>query len=112
LSHANARTNEYGRRLAVERYLAGHRVKDIAGQFGLSRTTVYKWIARYTTEGPAGLSDRSSRPRTSPRQTPLQVELQVLLARMQRHVGSVQLAAELAPSRDGGGCARCAAASC
>ena len=58
LSHANARTNEYGRNLAVERYLAGHKVRDIAGQLGISRTTVYKWIARYALEGPAGLADR------------------------------------------------------
>lgn len=96
--HANARTNEYGRRLAVERYLAGHKVKDVAVQLGISRTTVYKWISRYAAEGAAGLSDRSSRPRTSPRQTPLSVELQVLLKRMQLHVGPVQLAAELALS--------------
>ena len=34
LSHAHARTNEYGRNLAVERYLAGHKVRDIAGQLG------------------------------------------------------------------------------
>jgi transposase-like protein len=58
LSHANARLNEYGRNLAVERYLAGQKVKDIAGQLGVSRTTVYKWIARYAVEGPAGLVDR------------------------------------------------------
>jgi transposase InsO family protein len=93
--HANARTNEYGRRLAVERYLAGHKVKDVAGQLGISRTTVYKWISRYAAQGPAGLADRSSRPRTSPRQTPLRVELQVLLTRMELHVGPVQLATEL-----------------
>jgi transposase InsO family protein len=96
LLHANARTNEYGRRLAVERYLAGHKVKDVAVQLGISRTTVYKWISRYAAEGAAGLADRSSRPRTSPRQTPLSVELQVLLKRMELHVGPVQLAAELA----------------
>ena len=94
--HANARTNEYGRRLAVERYLAGHKVKDVAAQLGISRTTVYKRISRYATEGPAGLTDRSSRPRTSPRRTPLSVELHVLLKRMELHVGPVQLAAELA----------------
>ena len=96
MSHANARTNEYGRQLAVERYLAGHPVKDVAAQLGISRTTVYKWINRYVAEGAAGLADRSSRPRSSPRQTPLRVELQVLLARMELHVGPVQLAAELA----------------
>jgi transposase InsO family protein len=95
LSHANARLNEYGRNLAVERYLAGQKVKDIAGQLGVSRTTVYKWIARYALEGPAGLADRSSRPHRSPRQVPLAVELQILRARLDLHAGPVQLAAEL-----------------
>jgi transposase InsO family protein len=79
----------------VQRYLAGHRVGDIAGQLGISRTTVYKWIARFDAEGPAGLADRSSRPRTSPRRTPLSVELTILLARLDRHAGPVQLANEL-----------------
>lgn len=95
MTHANARTNEYGRNLAVERYLAGHKVRDIASQLGISRTTVYKWIARFTAQGPAGLADRSSRPRTSPRRTPLQIELAVLGARLELHTGPVQLAAEL-----------------
>ena len=95
LSHANARTNEYGRNLAVQRYLAGHRVKDIAAQLGISRTTVYKWIGRFRAEGSAGLVDRSSRPQTSPRQVPLQVELRILQARLQLHAGPVQLAGEL-----------------
>jgi transposase InsO family protein len=95
LSHANSRTNEYGRNLAVQRYLAGHKVRDVASQLGISRTTVYKWIARFHAEGPAGLADRSSRPRTSPRRTPLAVELSVLLARIENHAGPVQLAAEL-----------------
>ena len=96
MSHANARTNSYGRNLAVERYLAGHKVRDIAGQLGISRTTVYKWIARYALEGPAGLADRSSRPRRSPRQVPLELELQILQARLDLHAGPVQLSAELA----------------
>jgi transposase InsO family protein len=95
LSHANARFNEYGRNLAVERYLAGHKVKDIAGQLGVSRTTIYKWISRYALEGPAGLADRSSRPRRSPRRLALEVELQVLKARLDLHAGPVQLAAHL-----------------
>jgi transposase InsO family protein len=95
VSHANARTNEYGRNLAVQRYLAGHKVRDVAGQLGISRTTVYKWIARFRAEGQAGLADRSSRPQTSPRRTPLQLELKVLLGRLEHHAGPVQLAAEL-----------------
>jgi len=35
-------------------------------QFGISRKTGYKWLARYETEGLAGLADRSRRPRSSP----------------------------------------------
>ena len=95
MAHANARMNEFGRRLAVDRCLAGHRVKDVAAQLGVSRTTVYKWVARFAAEGPAGLADRSSRPRRCPRQVPLAVELAVLAARVERHAGPVQLAAEL-----------------
>ena len=95
MSHANARTNEYGRNLAVQRYLAGHKVRDVAGQLGISRTTVYKWVARFRAEGLAGLADRSSRPHVSPRRTPLQVELRILLARLEHHAGPVQLASEL-----------------
>ncbi|HEV7756403.1 MAG TPA: IS481 family transposase [Mycobacteriales bacterium] len=95
MPHVNARTNAYGRNLAVQRYLAGHKVRDVAAQLGVSRTTVYKWIARFRAEGPAGLVDRSSRPRTSPRRTPLAVELLILAARLERHAGPVQLAALL-----------------
>jgi transposase len=95
VSHANARTNEYGRNLAVQRCLAGHKVKDVAAQLGISRTTVYKWLARFRAEGPAGLADRSSRPRRCPRQVPLAVELQVLAARLDLHAGPVQLAGQV-----------------
>jgi transposase InsO family protein/transposase-like protein len=95
LPHANARLTPFARDLAVQRYLAGHKVGDIAGQLGVSRTTVYKWIARFHAEGPPGLADRSSRPHRSPRQVSLDVELTVLLARVDLHAGPVQLAAEL-----------------
>jgi transposase InsO family protein len=95
MPHANARTNEYGRSLAVERYAAGHRVRDIAAQLGISRTTVYKWIARFAAEGKAGLADKSSRPHRSPRQLALSVELNILQARIDLHVGAVQLAVEV-----------------
>lgn len=95
MAHANARTNPYMRSVVVQRYLAGHRVQDIAAQLGISRTTAYKWIARFDAEGPAGLADRPSRPQRSPRRTPLDVELLILQARMHFHAGPAQLAAEL-----------------
>lgn len=95
MSHANARLNEYGRSLAVQRCIAGHRVKDVAAQLGVSRTTVYKWLARFRAEGPAGLADRSSRPHYCPRQVPLAVELKVLEARLDHHTGPIQLSVEV-----------------
>ena len=95
MPHANARMNEYGRNLAVQRCLAGHKVRDVASQFGVSRTTIYKWLARFRAEGATGLADRSSRPAHSPRRIPLEVEARVLLARLEHHAGPVQLAAEL-----------------
>ena len=95
MSHANARTNAYGRHLAVQRYLAGHKVRDIAGQLGISRTTVYKWVGRFHAEGWGGLADRSSAPHRRPRQVPLNVELVIIQARIDSHAGPVQLAAEL-----------------
>jgi transposase InsO family protein len=95
VSHANARTNEFGRNLAVQRCLVGHRVKDVAAQLGISRTTVYKWLARFRTEGVAGLADRSSRPHRCPRQISLAVELQVLAARLDLHAGPVHLAGQV-----------------
>jgi transposase InsO family protein len=95
VSHANARLTGYARDLVVQRCLAGHRVKDVAAQVGVSRTTVYKWVARFRAEGPSGLVDRSSRPHYSPRRVSLAVELQVLAARVDLHVGPVQLASEV-----------------
>lgn len=57
LSQADARTNEYGRNRAGHWCLAGHTVRDVAAQFGISRTTAYKWIARFRAEDVAGHAD-------------------------------------------------------
>ncbi|MEZ0285168.1 MAG: leucine zipper domain-containing protein, partial [Thermoleophilia bacterium] len=42
MAHANARLTVHGRRLLVERILAGHRPADVAHQLGCSRATAYK----------------------------------------------------------------------
>jgi putative transposase len=39
---------------------------ELARRYGISRKTAYKWLARYTVAGPAGLLDRSRRPRHCP----------------------------------------------
>jgi len=45
-------------------------VADLARRYGISRKTAYKWLDRYEASGPAGLVDRSRRPRQSPHATP------------------------------------------
>jgi transposase InsO family protein len=39
---------------------------ELCDQYGISRKTGYKWVARHDAEGRAGLSDRSRRPHQSP----------------------------------------------
>lgn len=95
MSHANARTNLFARRLIVERVAAGWPPAHVAEQLGISRSTVYKWLRRYAEDGEAALADRSSRPIRMPRRTPERVERKVLAARRRRKRGAVVLAAEL-----------------
>lgn len=95
MSHANARLTERGRLLVCERVLAGYRVADVASQVGCSRTTVYKWLARYRSEGRAGLADRSSRPRRCPHATSPEREAAVLWLRRRARRGAEWIAAEL-----------------
>jgi transposase InsO family protein len=67
VSHPKAKLTVHGRRLLVERVLElGWTVPMAAEAQGCSSATGYKWIRRFTAEGPEGLRDRSSRPRRSP----------------------------------------------
>lgn len=95
MSHANARTNVFARRLIVERVAAGWPPAHVAEQLGVSRATVYKWLRRYAQGGEAALADRSSRPIRMPNRTSQRVEQKVLSARRRRKRGAVVLAAEL-----------------
>jgi transposase InsO family protein len=91
VSHANARLNEYGRHLIVQRVLAGHKPGEVAKQVGVSRQTVYKWVRRYLAEGQAGLADRSSRPHSSPTRTSSKVVARITRARLKHFAGPVAL---------------------
>ncbi|MDO3401100.1 IS481 family transposase [Mycolicibacterium neoaurum] len=95
MSHANARTNLFARRLIVERVAAGWPPAHVAEQLGISRATVYKWLRRYEQGGDAALVDRSSRPHRMPARTSTKTEQKVLRARQRRKRGAVVLAAEL-----------------
>jgi transposase InsO family protein len=45
-------------RFVVEACAATESMSELCRQFGVSRKTGYKWLARYVGEGPAGLVDR------------------------------------------------------
>jgi transposase InsO family protein len=61
--HQNARMTPLGRVEMVRRILDERRpVADVAAGFGVSERTARKWLARFRSEGTAGLENRSSRP--------------------------------------------------
>jgi transposase InsO family protein len=64
----------------------GANVSELARRFGISRKTGYKWLARWRTEGDAGLGDRSRQPHTSPARTDPAVEARVLALREEQPV--------------------------
>ena len=68
--HANARLSVKGRELLVDRLAAGWSLMEAAAAAGVSERTARKWRDRYRAEGPDGLLDRSSAPRSVPARTP------------------------------------------
>jgi putative transposase len=44
-------------------------MSELCRRYGVSRKTGYQWLARYETQGAAGLGERSHRPRTCPHAT-------------------------------------------
>ena len=63
-AHKNARTTPLGRAVMVRRVLEeGWSVAAVAAAFAASARTVRKWLARFRSEGDAGLQNRSSAPR-------------------------------------------------
>lgn len=68
--HRNARTCPFSRRLLVDRVLErGTSVAEAASAAGISVRTAYKWLARFRSEGIAGLEDRGSAARCIPHRT-------------------------------------------
>src|SRR5512136_899246 len=62
--HKNARLTPLGRAEMARRIREGQPVAIVAAGFGVSEKTARKWVKRFEQEGPAGLENRSSRPRT------------------------------------------------
>ncbi|WP_110207458.1 IS481 family transposase [Nocardioides daejeonensis] len=96
MSHANAALTPRARlrlaRLIVE---DGWSVAAAARMFMVSPVTGRKWADRLRSEGPAGMSDRSSRPRSMPTKTPPATVKRIVKARWRRRLGPVQIGGEL-----------------
>lgn len=96
LSHANARLNIRGRLLLIQRVIDDDRpVSHVAKELGVSRQCAHRWVARFLSEGQAGLVERSSRPRRSPSRTSPQVEARVLKMRAGSRRGQDWIGPEL-----------------
>lgn len=96
MGHRRPRLTSFGRELLVRRVLEeGWRPAVAAEALGVSRATVYKWLARYRTEGWLGLEDRSSRPLRSPSRLAASAEERIVDLRRQRKLGPHRLGAIL-----------------
>ena len=97
--HKNARTTPRSRAMLVQRGTQERwPVSAVAVAFGISERTVYKWLARYRTEGPAGLQDRRSSAHRRPHALPA---VWLALIRVLRHgrLVAAEIAARLPVAR-------------
>jgi transposase InsO family protein len=93
--HQHARLTPLGRASLVRRLESGEPVSRVAASLSVSRRTVYKWRARFRSEGSPGLLDRSSRPHRSPRRLASERVGQIEQLRRAR-ASSIQIARSLA----------------
>lgn len=56
----------------------GAKIRELCRRYGVSPTTGYKWLERYSEHGKPGLEDRSRRPHRQPLRTAPEVEEAVL----------------------------------
>lgn len=96
MSHVNAALTPRAR-LRLARLIVddGWPATVAARMFLVSPVTARKWAARYRTEGPPGMTDRSSRPHGMPTKTPLPVVKRIVAARRRRRLGPVQIGGQL-----------------
>ena len=90
--HARARLTPKGRALVVGRVLEqGWSVTAAAEAAGVTERTVWRWLARYRSEGERGLHDRPSIPRSIPHRTPKE-RVRALLALRRLRMTSSEIA--------------------
>jgi transposase InsO family protein len=74
----------------------GANISALCRHFGISRTTAYKWRARYQEGGEEALADRSRRPHHSPQRTATELEAAIVQQRQTHPVwGGRKIAARL-----------------
>ena len=87
-AHSRAKTTPLSREALIGRVQAeGQSRREAAEAFCLSVRTVAKWLRRFRQEGVAGLTGRSSRPRSSPRRTSEALRRRILDLRLKRLTG-------------------------
>ena len=92
--HRSARTTFPSRGLRGERvHRHGWNVNEAAAAFGISDTTVRKWLARFDELGLAGLRDRTSKPHRQPLKTAPSWEAQIKRSSGKESCKSTQLRA-------------------
>lgn len=93
MSHANATLTPRAR-LRLARLIVddGWTYSYAAKMFMVSPRTAAKWAHRYRIEGPAGMTDRSSRPHGSPNRTDPKKVRAIIKLRWRRRLGPVQIA--------------------
>jgi transposase InsO family protein len=85
--HNNARLTPSGREQLVAAMLGGRTPEAAARAAGVCPRTARKWLARFKTEGAAGLIDRSSRPHRLHRPTSPERVAEIVALRRQRLCG-------------------------
>ena len=86
--HKNARLTPLRREEMARSVLAGEMSRpEAARSFGVAPKTVSKWVGRFRGFGPAGMPDRSSRPRRMRRPTPAHVVERIVHLRRHRLTG-------------------------
>lgn len=97
--HTNARLTPRSREALVDAIIKRRlTAKAAAAAFAVSERTVHKWVARFRTQGAAGLCDHSSRPHRSPRQIP-PAQVAVVLALRRLRMPAFQIARQCTLSK-------------
>jgi transposase InsO family protein len=85
--HKNARLTPHGRERLAKMIVGGQTPEAASEAAGVCPRTGRKWSTRLEQEGPAGLQDRSSRPRRLRKPTPPEVVERIATLRRQRLPG-------------------------